>query len=121
MARARVHSKEATILDVVDYLTARWNEDETSLRQLIGELTGGPGWGADSTLPIRLVADLASKRHIVRLHRPLWPEEHEPLCQVCGDPMMDLARAPWPCATVMAMVQPFATYPDFDPGWHRDL
>jgi hypothetical protein len=116
-----VDPKEAVMFDVVDYLMTRWDEDEASLRQLINQPPEWVGWAGDSNLPVRLVADLAAKRHIVQLHQPLWPEDHDPLCRVCGDPMMDLARAPWPCATVLAMAQPFASYPDFHPGWHRQL
>lgn len=72
--------------------------------------------------PARVLADIAAKRAIVALHKPVedrnWKSgvSHGYLwCGSCGS--LDDSPEPYPCRTVLAMVQPYAEHPDFDEAW----
>lgn len=85
--------------------------------------------------PARVLADCAAKRAIVELHRPeervtgYRGNEHirEWQCPSCGGAgpdedaggnlFLDIWHDRAPCDTLLALAQPFAGHPDFDPAW----
>jgi hypothetical protein len=104
------------MLDLIDYMEDRWDEDEESLRDVLAAVAIDR-CAIDPELLCRLLSDLSAKRYLLRLHRPIWPDDDQPCCQVCGDPMLESSRAPWPCATLLALSQPFAYDRTLDPAW----
>lgn len=80
--------------------------------------------------PARVLADVAAKRAIVALHsEPIhdhirWADAADQAeaaksgdlwCRTCGS--VDDSPVPWPCRTVVALAQPYADRPGFDPAW----
>jgi hypothetical protein len=64
--------------------------------------------------PYRVLADVAAKRRISFLHVP--PQVSTipgKLCRECADH----DDTPRPCATMLALLQPYADHPDFNPEW----
>jgi hypothetical protein len=118
---------EAAVADLLAYVEARLAENEAAMRDLllpaadassgapiaarIAPAEIGPG------LPLRLSAVMAGLRAVLSLHFPVWPDEGEPLCHVCGDPDLEMARAPWPCSTLLVIAREFAEHPGFDGSW----
>jgi Family of unknown function (DUF6221) len=99
--------------DLAEFLAARLDESEVRLRAVNSAIEVAPAWPSID----HLLADLEGKRAIMRMHRPLWPDDGDPLCGICGDPSMELLRGSWPCATLRVLVQPWADDPTFDPRW----
>ncbi len=75
-----------------------------------------------------VVAQIAAQRKIIELHlvfeyhqtKTAWREKRTYLhCGTCGDPQGWDQTPPvdWPCPTLLALLQPFADHPDFDPDW----
>lgn len=72
--------------------------------------------------PARVLAEIAAKRAIIKLHVPIDTDytdadgqEHTSwdcdICDPAGSPDM------WPCATLRLLAAPYADAPDFDESW----
>lgn len=135
--------------DIVDFLTARLDDDE----RIAADLIAGPRWRAESNSvwevddddqvcragtaedaehiarhdPARVLADVAAKRAILASHREALVEER------------DMHEIDWPTeqrgrveqaaaaakvgvlrAAVESLAQPYADHSDFDPAWKTD-
>jgi hypothetical protein len=105
-----------TVRDLVAFVLARLDENEVNAQSSRGRwqrrVSNGVLDGQDRGDRLR-----AGARRIIELHQPLWPDEGEPSCRVCGDPQLDMLRAPWPCLTVLAIAEQFADHPGFDRSW----
>jgi len=65
--------------------------------------------------PARVLADIASKRKILDLHRP-EPFRGGPhlVCVPCsGGGPQDYYVTDWPCQTLYILAEPFASHPDY--------
>jgi hypothetical protein len=106
------------VTDLTAFLFGRLHEEEAALRALLGaDAVASPQALAGWPRPERMLAALAGTRRVLRLHRRLWPDEAGPHCLVCGDPALQLTRAPWPCQTVLEIAQQFVDDPEFDVSW----
>jgi hypothetical protein len=122
---------------LTEFLTARLDEDEAaasssrSLLLLVGGLTEAvrancatdgtderttylhfDRWG-----PARVLAEVAAKREILTIHRPVTVhrgDQDVPACDRCDRGDFDHG---WPCATLLALARVYADRPDFDPAW----
>ena len=65
--------------------------------------------------PARVLADVAAKRVIVEMHRPWGGSLPDGTidCQICG-------WRRFGCLTLLALAQPYADHPDFDPAWRLE-
>jgi hypothetical protein len=104
------------VLLLSDYLAQRWDQDEADLRRLVRRAPQGGEQGASQD-PKRLLAEIAAKRGVLLLHRPVWPDEQDPRCASCGDGRFEEYRGPWPCLTLLTLAQPLAGHPGFEPAW----
>jgi hypothetical protein len=95
------------MLNLISYVTARLEEDEAYLREVIAGQASAPAEATRPTNAHRMLADVAAKRTILELHGPLWPDDTEAFCRTCGDPDGVAFRATWPCATVLALAAPY--------------
>lgn len=63
-----------------------------------------------------VLADVAAKRKVIQLHAPDWTRwKDQPACSSCGE--VACCAEEWPCPTILALLQPYADLPDFDPAW----
>jgi len=130
--------------DLVAFLRARLDEDEAVARSSAdafrfmqgGDYSGVWTCGQKSHYPevdqhiarwdpVRVLAEVAAKRAVLDLHQ-LIQRDH-----MVFDPNDESAVRPieiiptddcnacdgWPCPTLLALAQPFADHPDFDPAW----
>lgn len=87
--------------------------------------------------PARVLAEVAAKRAVAALHTPCHVESDpwsctsghygsrgigldgtQPArCGVCVESFLYEETLPSPCPTLLALVQPYAAHPDFDPAW----
>lgn len=129
-----------TAANPTEYLLARYAEEEREARESVTvetrfadagcEITygwarhtkhpsGGQGVGfmPGAPSPQHVLADIAAKRAIVGMHEPYrWIVGLG--CRVCI--ASDLTPFPdYPCPTLLALLQPYAGRPDFDPSWRR--
>ncbi|WP_419704973.1 DUF6221 family protein [Promicromonospora sp. NFX87] len=124
-----------------EFLTARHDEETDALVKLLT-----PGWTHDGTPsptpdePLarvhkwtltlgRVLADVTAKQAIVEQHRPATAEDtHEigahPIndgrcssCVALHDERGYCEQMEYPCPTTLALLQPHAEHPDFDPTW----
>lgn len=116
------------LMEPAEYLLARYAEEERDAREAVTveavfrdrdcqisyawqRVTKNPGGGMGfgvmpgAPSPHFVLADIAAKRAIVKLH----PEMLE-CCQGC-------AAETFPCRTLLALLQPYADRPDFDARW----
>jgi hypothetical protein len=94
--------------------------------------------------PARVLAEVSSKRAILDLHKPCHVEgdpwsctdghygseglgldgAQPARCGVCWGDEWDMGGGPQlmasPCPTLLAVAQPYADHPDFDPAWRVD-
>jgi hypothetical protein len=88
--------------------------------------------------PTRVLANIAANRAVLAIHRPChggitepWGCEHghvDEACEtgvpdvpaVCVECTYDDRTVAYPCPTVLAVAQPYAGHPDFDPAWRTD-
>jgi hypothetical protein len=99
-----------------DYLAQRWADDERDLRRRARHTPEGGDQGALQD-PERLLAEIAAKRGVLLLHRPVWPDDEDPRCSSCGDGRFEEYRGPWPCRTLLTLAQPLAGRPGFESAW----
>lgn len=134
-------------MDMAEFLTARLDEDAQAARLCSGMhlstyLEGDDeGWAVESSDgdygaiiggqalaehiarhdPARVLADVAAKRAILADHHrtPMDPE----WCDRCdtGESLDNQVSADYPCPTLLALAQPYAEHPDFDPAWSVSL
>jgi hypothetical protein len=126
--------------DLVAFLTARYDEAEKNVRSEIGlsEFLGrelkdwgkyvydpviGPYGGqnqrrdmatgiyiAEAADPIRVLADIAAKRRVVDLHRPVGDRRYHPVrCAEDG--------RGYPCDTLTALASVYADHSDYRSEW----
>ena len=79
--------------------------------------------------PARVLADIAAKRLLFALHEPQADVrirdgkyvQDPPKCTICFMPYPRRGTSElWPCPTVRLLAAPFASHPDFKPGWRID-
>lgn len=87
-------------MTIVEFFTARLDEDAAQLAQLRG------GWFDTS----RFERDIAAKRKILDLHRQLAGAERQDVVGLGATALEDAIR--FLCET-------FADHPDYDPAWRR--
>lgn len=108
---------------IVEFLTARWSEEEAVARAAIADDGGQDGgfedhpWLTDGTMlprfgdaaaelirtfavPRRVLADIAAKRMIMEQHA-----------------FKQCREAQNPCPTMRALALPFDQHPDYDESW----
>jgi hypothetical protein len=108
-------------MTLVQFLTARLAEEHAAAQAAYDRPSGYRILGTPETedhfalwKPARVLADLDAKRGIMALHEPYEYEDVDDLhCAVCGD----VPQVPYPCGTLLVLVQPYADHPDFDPAW----
>lgn len=72
--------------------------------------------------PARVLAEVAAKRAILKLHPPAT-QPSGLYCATCGDwpqPGDEQGVITWPCGTLKLLAQPYSDHPDFDPAWRAD-
>ena len=106
-------------MNLTEFLLARIAEDDAAARvEPDGYSTDGEQWHIAACgyrmlemgepcccgVRTRVLAECASKRRVVELHPDMlgW-------CQGC-------AHESHPCRTLLALAQPYANHPDFDPA-----
>jgi hypothetical protein len=101
--------------DLVTFLTARYGELDADVNLAQRAAGGRLRWAA------YVLADLAAKRLLLKLHRP---HRDYPTMGCDTDNGIDSCgctgggpESEWPCETVKIMVAPFAQHPDYDPAW----
>jgi hypothetical protein len=113
---------------LVEFLRARLDEDEATVAGLSDDERVPVLYASDDGLlvaPSRMLAEVEAKRRIIELHPPRpWhinaggfvdiPKWH-PICGMCGD--REWYAVPAPCPTLLALVQPYADHPAFNPEW----
>lgn len=106
---------------IVAFLEARYAETEEAARETRTVMWDGISFhdlGAADVphivrqSPARVLADIKAKRQILAIHQPGPGVDW---CVVCVE--HDYEDTPWPCPTLLALVQPDADHPDFDPSW----
>ena len=76
--------------------------------------------------PARVLAEVASKRAVLDLHSPK-PQANTASSWYPGTPALECVvcstwrHLPWPCPTVLALVQPCADRPGFNPAWLQEV
>lgn len=113
------------MMNIEDFLTARFEDDTTSARQWLVRLVNAPaGSWQDWVRSIgkRMLVDAETKRRIVALHQP-WPEPYADGigCERCNSQDDVVTVFPeadhFPCETLRLLAAPYSWHPDFDPAW----
>lgn len=121
-------------MGITEFLTARYDAEDAIARRHAHRFTNDQQriWNGPGQYPVMtglaLMQDVAAKRAIVALHPVYeyhqtanpWREKKTYLhCDTCGDPQGWDQQEPvdWPCPTLLALAQPYAEHPDFDPAW----
>lgn len=109
-------------MTIVEFLLARLDEWESDADSTHGSCSSEIGLACDCGLPNLIRADVAAKRRIIELHRPIEDKSWlsgEPnnwlWCTSCGS--TDDRPIAYPCDTLRLLAQPYADHPDFDPAW----
>jgi hypothetical protein len=111
---------------LVDFLTARLDEDEAVAERLRSSSVGDPwGWQPNRLEtcekrrvdypPARVLADVKAKRAIVDRHSEVYYGAHEgvgsvTMCRECRDQR-------GPCWTLRNLASVYADHPDYDATW----
>lgn len=93
------HKGEWEVIATEGWMVAR--EDDRGLMRCHAE------WIAEWN-PARVLAEVAAKRAILDLHQPELGQHPD----FCGHDLHQM-----PCPTLMALAQPYAGRPGFDPAW----
>lgn len=129
---------------IVEFLTARYDEEEAEAREAIAErqrvalrgdepdytFIASPDLGTPAVIvgPERALADIAAKRRIMARHRPATAEERslhvggEPACVACGD-HEHAGGLEWnvedvnDCLELRDLASVYADHSDYDESW----
>lgn len=120
-------------MGLVEFLTARLDEDERVAREATQTLAWRQGTGIDDDLvritgaitqaptpadaahiarwnPVRVLAEIAAKRDVLRHHAPAAAKKHPGFeCAWCN--ML------YPCFDARTLARPYADHPDFESHW----
>lgn len=131
--------REGSGLGLVEFLTARLDEDEIDAQNGNHAHEGrpwqarlqpaGPQGHQDVFVSVESAEDwpeeVAAKRAILASHNPypdraVWrdrvdPDQSQPACSTCGYPEEYPTR--WPCSTVRHLAAPYAGHPDYRQEW----
>lgn len=114
--------------DIVEFLLARIAEDE-EVAQSAHDAYGRMTWAGRSGAPVnelivrfhptRLLAECAAKRAILAIHETYTWAGRKVTFDYCSECQVDdgIITGPGPCTTQLALAQPYAEHPDFDPAW----
>lgn len=118
-------------ITITEFLTARYDEDQEragsgwgSLREERWENTNE---GQSILTPRGVLADIAAKRAILRLHQNAGygydaspPYGETGSCSECTDrDYVGLVDGDWPCDTLRALALPYAEHRDYHEEWRR--
>ena len=125
---------------IVTFLTARFDEDEHHAQAARGWQTGSRHEGQpldwsihmDRWSPDRVLADIAAKRAILKIHTPPgrlipgyevedWQHDQCPQCGYVEKWQHDEYGPTFPCLTVRLLAQPFADADGYDPSWAVEM
>lgn len=80
--------------------------------------------------PARVLAEVAAKREMLRLHGPMSVQPGHPyfndahltrepmrLCRSCEPETMFRRERSWPCRTLLQLAAIWSSHPDYDPAW----
>lgn len=115
---ARASEDEAVARDAATHPpihSQRWQLSTVKVETIDGVTHRTPR-GTVEARPARVLAQVAALRAVVELHRNGGEYGDDAYCEVCHDYTRHDAHA-WPCPTILALVQPYAGHPDFDPAW----
>lgn len=116
-------------MTITEFLTARYDEDETWANAARGWQTGSRhesqplDWSIHMRRwsPENVLADIAAKRAIMADHERI--EDWRPICARCfkehgwPESMWEDTMHEWPCPTIRLLAQPYVEHPDFDTAW----
>jgi hypothetical protein len=122
------------VTGLVEFLTARLDEDEAAAREEIESLRYGGRRGGKLTAA-RVLADVAAKRQIIELHTGAhtcreihtgtysadWPKEAP--YGAPGQPWRHAQEEYFedePCPTLRLLALPYADHPDYDQAWRAE-
>lgn len=126
---ATTHAAPMTAVEtptLAEFLGQQYDAEEELAREAMSPLYSGGQYGL--SLGGVVLADLAVKRRIARLHRETpyggsgWVANGEygsfdHACESCGS--QDLSVV-WPCPTLLALAQPYRDAPGFRDEWKAD-
>ena len=116
------------MVELVEFLTARLNEDERAARAArpdeylhvrdqskilaVTDPVRGAGYQTCGITSGRVLREVEAKRRIIDLHerRDLWAEG--PRCPSCS-------FGPWPCDTMRALASAYSDHPDHQKEWDQ--
>lgn len=117
-------------VDLVEFLTARLDEDEAVARDFVPEEIEFPSMERQRYIhalkrwvvlydPARVLADVKAKRAVLALHHPSLENRigMEPYCVGCWEGGGQDGAMLWPCDTIRIVAGVYADHPDFDPAW----
>jgi hypothetical protein len=112
-------------LSLVEFLTARLNDDEAAELGGIAAASATAEEAGDWLWVKRSRAEREAKRRIVDLHPPTDPynREGDRYCRRCLSPGYDTGypdewcQDDWPCPTLRLLALPFADHPDYREEW----
>lgn len=107
-----------TDMDIVEFLTARYDEMERELNDPFDDLANVGGFGIDE-----MRRDLAAKQRILELHAATDDGSGELcVCGTCCGPSESWERLAlrYPCPTLKLLAAPYADRPGYNPAWTVD-
>lgn len=123
--RGRSAKRENPTMTLTEFLTARLDEDEQTIRMTTnnGKLNAVGGVIAEQVGDVysarRMLADVESKRRIVDEHQatrrnPAYDYVSDPPCITCGQ----VRPRRYPCVTLRSLAAPYADHLDYRAEWH---